>query len=323
MVSLAKFCSFKISINDKSRLMFAENIFKHEPTLHYSSKCLESAGRFWENIAMEIVIVALVAIAVITCVCVHFNREDRKRELKSRRQHFDGLREWKCNPDNAIEWLTSKLLGTASIHGGGNTRHFHFHFTLQELSITPEQHQETVLKYLQLWWEQLNKRKPLLKEAVSGAANLNRELDQLLGWMQIYNVTQEQLGHDARATRAGYMDRCCEVLEENLYHYPSKPFQDISAEMIRQALLDYWGDPGPELIGKWQGWVEATKKRQANRLLIRLRQGRYSFPHSDERVNRLLGYLQEAKASPEDIGTTATELEELRGFLIAPKKSRK
>lgn len=259
----------------------------------------------------------LVCIGAIIAIDNYLNRQGRKRELQWRRDRFDRMKEGKEEPNQSIQWLNQRLLDEKS-NSDHNFTIFR-NITLQELGITYEEYTEAAKLYLRLWWEQLNVLTPTIKQACDGILPLNRGITELQRWMQIHQITQEDLGQDVVSTRSSYMDRCCQVLEKGLYHYPDKPWLELPAETLMQALLDHWKNPELEQIVKWQDWVAAAKKRHANRLLVRLRLGRYSFPNSDQQVNHLLKFLRQATATPEDIDTSAAELEELRGFLIRPK----
>ncbi len=265
----------------------------------------------------NIVLSTIAVAALLFIIFKRYQHNMRKQELHNRRARFTGMQDGKWKPDKAIKWLTYRLLGESSILDD-NCRRYH-HVTLEMLDITPEQYRKILVLYFELWWAQFNKRKPTIKEACNGTAYLNREIDELNKWMRQHAITEEELGHDSQSTRAGYMDRCCQVLEEGLYHYPDKAWQDMPAPVLQRALLDYWGNPEQELIDKWQSWVVAAKKRHAFRLLVILRRGRYKFPASDQQVAQLLVYLEKAGITPEDIETTDTELEQLRGFM-RPKR---
>lgn len=260
------------------------------------------------NIVLAIILVVILLFIVV-------RRRARQRELKGRYDRFVGLKNEKNNHREAIRWLSQNLLGTQSIFD--NRRH---KITLEDLNITSEQFRETQIYCLRLWWQQLDLRVPTIKEACNGAGYIKGEIAQLSEWMEIVQVNEEGLAIDFQSIKSGYINRCCRVLEEGLYHYPDRAWHDWPAPVLLNTLLEYWVNPEPERIEKWNDWVMAAKKRHAHRLLTRLRNGRYIFPKSDDRVTRLLDYLNKAGATLEDIGTDEDELSKLRGFMYLPKK---
>lgn len=259
--------------------------------------------------------IVLVAVLVSTLLFIIIHRRAHQRELKGRYDRFVGLKNEINNPREAIRWLSYQLLGKQSIYDN----HHRYEFTLKDLNITHEQFRETQIFCLRLWWKQLNLRVPTIKEACNGAGYIKGEIAQLSEWMEIVQVNEEDLTIDVQSIRSGYISRCCRVLEEGLYHYPDSAWHDWPAPALLNTLLEYWVNPEPERIEKWKDWVMAAKKRHAHRLLTRLRDGRYIFPKSDDKVTRLLGYLNKAGATIEDIGTDEDELEMLRGFMYQPK----
>ncbi|GEM_PF-4829241 len=260
--------------------------------------------------------IVLVSVLVIILFFVVVRRLAHQRELKGRYNRFIGLKNETNNPREAIAWLSYKLLGKQSIF---NNNH-RFKFTLDDLNITHEQFREMQTICLRLWWKQLNLRMPTIKEACNGAGYLNEEVKLLTQWMEVLELTTEDLKVDVQSIKDGYIMRCCIVLEEGLYHYPDRAWHDWPAPVLANKLLEYWVNPKQERIEKWNEWVLVAKKRHAHRLLTRLREGRYIFPKSDDRVTRLLVYLDKAGATLEDIGTDEDELDQLRGFMYRSKK---
>lgn len=268
-----------------------------------------------------IIAICLALLAVLVGVLI-FNasrRLARKNELNGRFNHFIQMENDKTEPREALEWLSYKLLGKPSIFGSQR----HHDFILEDLGITQEQFRAMQIFCLRLWWKQLNLRTPSIKEACNGADYLESETNQLTKWMETVGVTEDVLVVDAKSVQNGYIERCCVVLEKGLYHYPDRAWHDFPAPLFRERLLEYWVNPEPERVTQWNEWVLAAKKRHAHRLLTRLRNGRYIFPESDERVTRLLVYLRKSGATLDDIGTDEDELEELRGFMYRPKKKKR
>ncbi len=269
--------------------------------------------------SLTAIVVVVIILLLIPIIMWEIKREAIKSEKEWRHQHFHTIVAGKTTPIAAIEWLTFQLLGKDSIYPGNK---HHFELTLADLDIKPEKYDEVVRHSLRLCWRELNMRKPTIKEAAFGQYFITSETHRLTELMTTHKITSEDLNVDIESVRQGYTVRCCEVLEEGLYRYPDRPFENLSAPKLMEVLKEIWVNPEPERVQKWQDWVLAAKKRHAYRLLVRLREGRYFFPDSDERVTRLLRYLSKAGATTEDIGTSDQELEELRGFRYKTKQNK-
>lgn len=265
------------------------------------------------------ILFAVFCLTLISTIVWWSRHNAMKNEIQWRRQHFETIVAGKSTPRAAVDWLTYQLLGKESVYPDNKRQ---FTLSLTDLGIEPDKYYETIRHCLRMCWRDLNLRKPTIKEAAHGLQFVKNETRHLIGLMEVHSVTPEELAVDIESVQSGYMNRCCMVLEEGLYRYPDRAFQELPAPKLMQVLKEIWPNPEPERMQKWQDWVLAAKKRHAYRLLVRLREGRYFFPDSDERVTRLLRYLDKAGATPEDIGTSDQELEDLRGFRYKTKQNK-
>lgn len=269
-------------------------------------KC--SLPPFGEVMPFVVLIVTVGIILIGYAVFFLMPRINRKHEIKIRHQHFNQLKEKTPLPGKAIEWLTEKLLGESSIGNiSGN-----FHLTMEDLGISQEEYRDLILTCFERWKQQLKERVPTIREACHGPTQFSRQIERISRLMEIHGITVEEIKLDVQSLRAEYLAHCCTVIEDQLFYYPDRALQELPAPLLQKKLLEYWANPTPEQVQKWQDWVLLAKKRHAHRLLTRLRQGCYAFPGSNVRVTRLLEYLEKAGATPEAIGIKPGELEKLR-----------
>ncbi|MBI5221738.1 MAG: hypothetical protein HY979_02965 [Candidatus Magasanikbacteria bacterium] len=111
-----------------------------------------------------------------------------------------------------------------------------------------------------------------------------------------------------------FLLRQVEFLDQALEHYPERAWVDITPGQIFGMLIDYAeSDHTVRHTEKWSGWVQSAYLRQARRELRRLRRGQYwSTKETQAAVDKVLDLLSKAKAEPEEIETTCSELENLR-----------
>lgn len=240
-----------------------------------------------------------------------------KNEIKARKRRFEASLSDQDEPFSTFEFLNEGLTGKKPVEPTAEGRQYQI--ALEDLRISQDDLHEAIKFTLSRCWTSLNRRVPMAKEAFNGKTYIKLEVGRLSSWMKRHRLTAEELGVDIEAVKANYLIRCRTVLEQSLATYPGKRWDNMSAPQMCRTLIELWEHPTPEQIKTWEGYVVEAKTRHAQRYLRRLREGRYTFPQTNERVNRVYDFLKKAGKNPEDIGTSHEELDVLRGHLTTTR----
>lgn len=170
--------------------------------------------------------------------------------------------------------------------------------------------------YLTVWCADLMTWDPRsLSDALKAKEKFKEEIGEIKKVCKAFDIKVHEISpFDEEKIRDAFLKRHIRLLEQTLEHFPEAGWVKISPGNIFTALVEY-ADQGytNNHIEKWRAWIRSAYLRQARRLLRRLRNLRYGSPdEAAQAVDKILILLENAKAEPEEIGTTAADLENLR-----------
>ncbi|MCX6779754.1 MAG: hypothetical protein NT034_01065 [Candidatus Magasanikbacteria bacterium] len=189
---------------------------------------------------------------------------------------------------------------------------------LEEIQPHSDRHEvrRVARHYLTVWCADLmSGNLPSLRDAFVAKEKFKNEMLEIKKTCKVFGLNHSEISpFNEGEILIAYLQSHVEVLEKALEHYPEAGWLNSSPGNIFSALMDYADHAYTQHhLEKWRGWIRSAYLRQAHRLLRRLHSRKYWSPEdAGVAVDKILTLLENAKANPEEIATTATELNELR-----------
>ncbi len=171
--------------------------------------------------------------------------------------------------------------------------------------------------YLTVWCGDLMSHKATsVKEALSAKARFEKEIAEIKKISKMFGLSHIEIcPFSTEEMSVAHLKCHVSVLEQSLEHYPEKAWMEITPGQIFEALITYADITYTNRqIEKWRSWIRSAYLKQARREIRRIKRGEYSRSTRETNlaVDKILDLLSKAKAQPEEIEITLSEIEDLR-----------